>query len=108
LQLLSAYATLLPPTLRCCRCRHHAAAALPNALLLLLKMRFCQAAISAAKLKLAAAALLLPPPPLPLRCHCRATTAYKIKQYVILVTDLFFTTMVTAVLDIQYPTIIHG
>jgi hypothetical protein len=64
---------LLPLTLRCCHCRHHAAAALPNALLLPLKLHFRQAATSAPKL--AAAAVLPPPLPLLLCCHRRATTA---------------------------------
>jgi hypothetical protein len=61
-----------------CRCHHHAAAAFPNALLLPLKLRFCQAAASAAKL--AAATVLPPPPPLPPHGHRRASTAYKIKK----------------------------
>jgi hypothetical protein len=78
----------------CCHCRHQAAAALPNALLLLLKLCFRQATASAAKL---ATATVLPlPPPLPPRCHCHTTTAYKIKIYIILLTNLFFTTMVMA------------
>jgi hypothetical protein len=79
LQLLSAYAMLPPPTTPCCRHRCHAAAALPNALLLPLKLHFRQAAASA--IKLAKAAVLLPPPPslLP-RCHHHATAAYKIKK----------------------------
>jgi hypothetical protein len=78
LQLLSAYATLPPPTLRCCCRRCYAATALPNALLLLLKLRFNQAATSAAKL--VAAAVLPSLPPLPQCCHCHTTTAYKIKK----------------------------
>ncbi len=56
-KLLSAH-TILPPPTHCCCCRHHhAAAAFPNVLLLPLKLHFCQAAASAAKL--ATAALLL-------------------------------------------------
>jgi hypothetical protein len=59
------------------------------------KSRFCQAATSIAKL--AAANALLLPPPLPPRCHRHATIAYKIKEkYVILLTFLFFTSMVMA------------
>jgi hypothetical protein len=76
---------LPPPTLRCCRCRH-AATTLPNALLLPPKLHFCQAAASTAKL--AAAATRPPLPPLLLRCHCRATTAYKIKEKVCNTVDL--------------------
>ncbi len=85
---------LPPPMHRCCHRHHHAATAFPNALLLPLKLCFCQAAASAAKL---AAAVMLPllPPMLP-RCQCCATTAYKIYENVILLTNLFFTTMVTA------------
>jgi hypothetical protein len=83
---LSAYATLPPPTPWCFLCRHHAAAALLNALLLPLKLRFREAATSATKLATAAMLPLLPP--LPLRYHCCATTAYKIKN-VILLTNLF-------------------
>jgi hypothetical protein len=57
--------------------RHqHTATAFSNALLLPLKLHFCQAAASAAKL--AAAAVLPPPPPLLTRCQRRVTTAYKI------------------------------
>jgi hypothetical protein len=63
--------------LHCCRCRHYAATALPNALLLPLELRFRQDAASAAKL--AAAAVLLPLPPLPPCCHCHTTAAYKKK-----------------------------
>jgi hypothetical protein len=70
---------MLPlPMHRCCRRRHHAAAAFPNALLLPLKLRFCQAAASAAKL--ATATVLPPPPPLPMRGDHHATTAYKITK----------------------------
>ncbi len=58
------------------RHHHYVAAALPNALLVPLKLRFRQATTSAAKL--AAAAVLPPLPPLLPRCQCRATTAYKI------------------------------
>jgi hypothetical protein len=79
LQLLSAYATLLPPTLHCCHRHRHVAAALPNALLLPLKLRFRQAAASTAKL---ATVVVLPPLlPLPPRCHHRATAAYKKKEH---------------------------
>jgi hypothetical protein len=85
---------LPPPMPRCCRCHHHAAAALPKALLLPIKLRFRQAAASAAKL--AAAAVLPPTPPLPPRCHRHATTAYKIIKNVILLTSIFFTMMVMA------------
>jgi hypothetical protein len=47
-------------------------------LLLPLKLRFCQAAASATKV---AAATVLPPlPPLPPHCHCRTTSANKIKK----------------------------
>ncbi len=94
LKLLSAYAMLLPPMHRCCHCHHHAAAAFPNALLLPLKLRFRQADVSAAKL--AAATVLPPRPPLNMCGNRRATTAYKIKKNVILLTYRFFTTMVTA------------
>ncbi len=94
LQLLSAYTTLPLPMPHCCRRCRYAAATLPNALLLLLKLRFRQAAASAAKL--AAAAMLPPLPPLPPCCHRHATTAYKINKNVILLTNLCFTTMVTA------------
>jgi hypothetical protein len=67
----------------------NAVVALPNTLPLLPKLRFCQGAASAVKL---AAAAALPP-----RCHRRTTTAYKIKEkYAILLTNLFFTKMVTA------------
>ncbi len=55
---------LPPPMHRCCRCYHHAAAAFLNALLLPLKLRFCQAATSAAKLATATMLLLLPPQPM--------------------------------------------
>jgi hypothetical protein len=69
------------------------AAAFPNALLLPLKLRFCQAAASAAKL---AAATMLPPlPPLAPRGHRHATTAYKKKCNTI--DQPFFSMMVTAV-----------
>jgi hypothetical protein len=83
---------MLPlPTHHCYRHHHHAAAAFQNALLLWLKLHFCQAAPSAAKL---AAATVLPPlPPLPMRGTRRATTAYKINKKGILLTNLFFTTM---------------
>jgi hypothetical protein len=84
---------LPPPTHRCYRRHHHAAAAFPNALLLRLKLRFCQAAAST--IKLAAAIVLLPPPPLPTHGNRRATAAYKINKKGILLTNLFFTTMVT-------------
>ncbi len=84
---------LPPPTHRCCRRHHHAAAAFPNALLLPLKLRFSQAAASATKL--ATANVLPPPPPLPTRGNCCTTTAYKIKN-VILLTNLFVTMLVTA------------
>jgi hypothetical protein len=63
-------------------------------LLLPLKLRFRQAVASTTKL--ATATVLLPPPPLPPCCHRRATTAYKIKIYKILLTNLFFATMVMA------------
>ncbi len=66
---------LPPPTHHCCCHHHHAAVAFPNALLLPLKLRFHQAAASAAKL--ADAPVLLLPPPLMPRCQ-RHTTAYKI------------------------------
>ncbi len=83
---------LPPPMRRCYRCHYHAATAFPNALLLWLKLCLCQAAASAAKL---AAAIMLPlPPPLPTRGNCHATTAYKINKKRILLTNLFFTTMV--------------
>jgi hypothetical protein len=73
---------------------HHSAAALPNALLLPLKLRFHHATTSATKL---AAATVLPPlPPLLPHCQRHATTAYKIYKNVILLTNLFFTMMVTA------------
>jgi hypothetical protein len=78
LQLLSAYTTLPPPTPHCCRRCRHAAAAIPNGLLLPLKLHFHQAAASTAML--ATAAVLPPLPPLPPRCHHRATTANKIKK----------------------------
>jgi hypothetical protein len=69
---------LPPPKHRCYRRPHHDAAAFTNALLLPLKLRFHQAAASAAKL---AAATVLPlPPPLPMRGNRRATTAYKINK----------------------------
>ncbi len=83
---------LLPPTHHCYHRHHHAATAFPNALLLRLKSHFCQAAASAAKL--ADTTVLLPPPPLPMRGNRRATTAYKINKKGILLTNLFFTTMV--------------
>jgi hypothetical protein len=68
---------------------------LPNTLPLPPKLLFRQASPSA--IKLAAATALPPLPPLPQRCHRHATAAYKIKEkYVILLTNLFFTTMVTA------------
>ncbi len=76
LKLLSAHAILPPPTHCCCYCHHHATTAFPNALLLPLKLHFCQAATSAAKL--ATAAMLPPPPPLLPHCQRRVTTAYKI------------------------------
>jgi hypothetical protein len=84
---------MLPPPTHCCyRCHHHAANVFPNALLLWLKSRFCQAAASAAKL---ATAIVLPlPPPLPMCGNRHTTTAYKIKKGILL-TNLFFTTMVT-------------
>ncbi len=85
---------LPPPMHHCYRRHHHAAAAFPNALLLWLKLRFCQAATSAAKL--ATTTVLLPPPPLPTCGNCRATTAYKIKKGILL-TNLFFTAMVMTV-----------
>ncbi len=85
---------LPPPTPRCCHHCHHAVAALPNALLLPLKLRFRQAAASATKL--ATTTVLPPPPPLPLHCHRPTNTVYKKKKYIILLTNLFFTTMVTA------------
>ncbi len=84
---------LPPPTHRCYRHHHHAATAFPNALLLRLKLHFCQAAASAAKL--AATIVLPPPPPLPMRGNCHATFAYKINKKGILLTNLFFSTMVT-------------
>jgi hypothetical protein len=62
----------------CYRCHHHHPTAFLKALLLPLKLRFCQAAASTAKL--AAAAVLPPQPPLPPRCHHRATTVYKFKK----------------------------
>jgi hypothetical protein len=63
---------------------------IPKVLPLPPKLRFHQAAASAAKL--IATAVLPPPPLLPLsHCHRRATAAYKIKEkYVILLTNLFF------------------
>jgi hypothetical protein len=85
---------LPPPMHRCYRPHHHAATAFPNALLLRLKVRFRQATASAAKL--AAATMLPPPPPLPTRSNRCITTAYKINKKGILLTNLFFTTMVTA------------
>jgi hypothetical protein len=84
---------LPPPTHRCYRRHHHAATAFQNALLLRLKLHFHQAATSAAKL--ATAIVLPPPPPLPMHGNCRATTAYKINKKGILLTNLFFTKMVT-------------
>ncbi len=84
---------LPPPMHRCCHRHHHAAAAFPNALLLPLKPCFRQAATSAAKL---AATMLLLPPPLPMRSNCCATNAYKIKKYIILLTNVIFTMMVMA------------
>jgi hypothetical protein len=78
LKFLSAYATLPLPTHHCCRRHHHAAAAFSNALLLPLKLRFCKAAASATKLATATMLPLLPP--LPPCGHCRATTAYKVKN----------------------------
>jgi hypothetical protein len=85
---------MLPPPTHRCYCRHHhAAAAFPNALLLQLKLCSHQAAVSAAKL---ATAIMLPPlPPLPMRGNSHTTTAYKINKKGILLTDLFFTMMVT-------------
>jgi hypothetical protein len=77
----------------CCRRHHHPAIAFPNMLLLQLKLRFRQAATSAAKL--AAATMLPPPPPLRTLGNRHATTAYKIKKGILL-TNLFFTTMVTS------------
>jgi hypothetical protein len=62
--------------LRICRaavllpCSRRAATALPAALPPLQKLRFCQAATTAAKL--ATATALPPPPP---HCHCRPTSA---------------------------------
>jgi hypothetical protein len=94
LQSLSAYAMLPPLMPHCCHPRR-TAATLPNKLLLLPKLRFCQAAAFAAKL--ATVAVLPPPLPPPQRCHCRTTAAYKIKEkHVTLLTNLFFTMMVTA------------
>jgi hypothetical protein len=84
---------LPPPTHRCYRRHHHATAAFPNTLLLQLKLRFHQAAAFAAKL--AATTVLPSPPPLPMRGNHCATTAYKINKKEILLTNLFFTTMVT-------------
>jgi hypothetical protein len=79
---------LPPPTPRCCRRHPHAAAALPNALLLPLKLRFHQTATFAAKL--AAAAVLPPLPPLLLRCHRHATYhCLQNKKNVLLLTNLF-------------------
>jgi hypothetical protein len=79
------------------RCRHYSRAAAVhfNAVPLPPKLRFHQATSFAAKLASATALLpLLPPLP---RCHRCATVAYKIeKKYVILFTNLFFTTMVMA------------
>jgi hypothetical protein len=75
---------LLQPPPRCPR--------YPNMLLLPLKLHFHQAAASA--VKLAAAIVLPPPPPLPTHGNNRATTAYKKKGIVL--TNLFFTMMVTA------------
>jgi hypothetical protein len=70
---------MLPlPMQHCCRRHHNAATTFPNALLLPLKLRLCQAAASAAML--ATATVLPPPPPLPMRGNRRATTAYKIKK----------------------------
>ncbi len=83
---------LPPPTHHCYRRHHHAAAVFPNVLLLWLKSRFCQAAAFAAKL--ATAIVLLPPPPLPTRGDRLTTTAYKINKEGILLTNLFFATMV--------------
>ncbi len=94
LKLLSAYAMLPPSTHCCCRRHHHAAAAFPNMLLLPLKLHFRQAAASAAKL--ATATILTPLPTLPPCGHRHATTAYKIIKNVKILTNLFFTTMVTA------------
>jgi hypothetical protein len=59
-----------------------------------LLLRFRQAAASTTKL--AAATVLSPPPPLPPRSHDHTSTAYKIKEYIILLTNLFFTMMITA------------
>jgi hypothetical protein len=67
------------------------ATALPADNLLLL--RFLQAFASTTKL--AAATVLSPLPPLLPRSHDCTSTAYKIK-YIILLTNLFFTTMITA------------
>ena len=69
---------LPPPTHHCYHRHHHAATAFPNVLMLWLKLHFCQAAASAAKL---ATAIVLPPlPPLPTRGNRRTTTAYKINK----------------------------
>jgi hypothetical protein len=59
-------------------------------------LHLCQAAASASAAKLAAYAVLLPPPPLLPHCQRCITTAYKIYKNVILLTNLFFTMMVTA------------
>jgi hypothetical protein len=76
----------LPPPRYCC---------IQNTLLLQLKLCFGQAAASTTKL---ATTIVLPPPsPLPMRSNCCATTAYKINKKVTLLTNLFFTTMVTTV-----------
>ncbi len=82
--LISSITPPLPPsplphnkvTINNHRRHHHSATALPNALLLPLKLRFHQATASPAKL--AAIAMLPPPPPLLPCCQRRATTAYKI------------------------------
>jgi hypothetical protein len=58
-----------------------------------LLLRFRQAAASTTKL--AAATVLSPPPPLPPHSHDRTSTAYKIKN-IILLTNLFLTMMKTA------------
>jgi hypothetical protein len=85
---------MLPsPTHPCYRRHHHAAAAFPNVLLLWLKLPHRQAAATTAKL--AATIVLLPPPLLPMRGNRCATTAYKINKKGILLTSLFFITMVT-------------
>ncbi len=84
---LSPPPSSLPRQLSLSLCRHiskHAAA--------MAKLRFCQAAASTAKL--AAATVLPPPPPLPTRGNRCAATAYKINKKGILLTNLFFTTMV--------------